>query len=524
MLTARTDAAAGNYERYYVVTGINEETLRQAKDVFENYRARGVILNESFADDEWLLTNQLQRLTLRFGANEISFKKTAGKWMGCSYRSFVDGMKAYTVFHMGSLALPGLRELVRGLTQLAEKSEPPAGRHSVELLKLLPGGGEAKDRVIEDMEERILFGYKGHTRKRQRVLADFSAYFRFNDALEDFWSGANDSEKSFYFPLYFWWNLTAILPLRPTEFLLTPRECVERKNGENILTVRRTAIKGGGRKIWYSVDGDYNLMKYAIPDKMATEIERYQKVTARMPLSSVAALFAQEPHYLYLGRAVPSFSIYYTYSNLSYCLKMFQESVMNIESDSDERINLGDTRHLAMISLIASGGSPVICKELVGHEDINISARYYANISRFVECATYEMYRKQKGSSVDLLAHRPSVASGKTVEVSGGRCDSADYMGGGISDCIRHMGQNGELGCCASCQHFIDGKSGRHLLFSDAGERRKQVDDDSRYLMRVLEMARKGRGCQEDIQTALLRLQHSSALYSRCLYRNMEGL
>ena len=42
--------------------------------------------------------------------------------------------------------------------------------------------------------------------------------------------------------------------------------------------------------------------------------------------------------------------------------------------------------------------------------------------------------------------------------------------------------------------------------------------------MRVLEMVRKGRGCNEDIQSALLKLQHSSAQYSHCLYKNMGGL
>jgi len=80
----------------------------------------------------------------------------------------------------------------------------------------------------------------------------------------------------------------------------------------------------------------------------------------------------------------------------------------------EQRINLGDTRHLAMISLIASGGSPVICKELAGH--------------------------------------------------------------------------------------------------------------DSQYLMHVLDMVRKGRGYNEDIQSALLRLQHSSSMYSKCLSKNMGGL
>jgi hypothetical protein len=198
---------------------------------------------------------------------------------------------------------------------------------------------------------------------------------------------------------------------------------------------------------------------------------------------------------------------------------------MRITSDK-ERIRLGDTRHLAMISLILSGGSPVICKELAGHEDVNISSHYYSNISKFVECATYEMYKKSSaGLTANIHNHRlPSVSA--SVAVNGGRCDSAEYVSGGIGDCISSIGPNGELGHCISCPHFIDGKTGKYILFSDSkiSSQKKQVDEDSKYLMRMLEAVRLGRGKSEDIQSALLRLQHSSSCYSHSLYKNMGGL
>ena len=522
MLTARAENSSDkSYERYYAVTGINDETLDHAKNIFEEYR--GVIINGNFSDDEWLLTNQVSKMTLRFYPNELDFKRYAEKWLGCSYRCFIDAIKAYAVFHMGIINLHGIKEIVRKLTWLAEKpcEDLPVDAHLIEFLKLLPANA-TKDRVIEDMEEHAMFGHQQQDGGRQRVLAEFNAYFRFNDALEDFWSEANAGDKLFYFPLYFWWNLTAILPLRPTEFLLTPRQCVERRKGENVLTVRRTILKGGQRKVYYNINGDYRLVKYSITDKMAAAVDEYMRATAGLPVSELDTLFVQMPHYLYLGRTAPSSSVYYSYQNLSYCLKRFQDDIMKSESDKN-RIRLGDTRHLAMISLIASGGSPVVCRELAGHEDINISSHYYSNISRFVECATYEMYRKQKGYSVDMLNHE-AICTGTTVEVNGGRCDSSAYAAGDIGDCIRNIGTGGELGHCASCPHFVDGKSGRYLLFSNADERKNQVDIDSKYLMRVLETVRKGKGCNEDIQSALLKLQHSSSRYSQCLYKNMGGM
>jgi hypothetical protein len=256
---------------------------------------------------------------------------------------------------------------------------------------------------------------------------------------------------------------------------------------------------------------------------MANEIMEYQEATESMSLSALGTLFAQEAHYAKFGRTPIDSSIYYTYINLSTCLRIFQNEVMGIPGDGENRIRLGDTRHLAMIGLIISGGSPTICKELAGHERVNISANYYSNISRFVECATYEICRKNKGTTVKMHEHRHLNVSAGAVKISGGYCDSPLYQKGKIDDCIRYMGSDGEIGYCPECPHFIDGKNRMNIVFADPAERKKQVDDDSRYLIQVLETVRKGVGCSEDIQSALLRVQHSSSWYSRCLQREWEG-
>ena len=526
MLNASIEnGSAKNYDRYYLLTELNEEMLRQANVIFEEYRARGVILNEDFLSDEWAITNQVNRTTLRFLPNELLFKRYAEDWLGCPYRRFVDGLKTYAAFNLGGFGIRGIRGIVSTLVKSAEKPYGglSADKHLIEFLKLLPGG-EKKDWVTECLEEQMLFQPQQQTQKQQRILADFTSYFDFNSELEVYWSNADERDRLFFFPLYFWWNLTAILPLRPTEFLLIPRQCLEIKNGVNILTIRRTALKGRLGKVHYNIDGDYNLMKYPITKEMAEAILKYIEATAKLHLSSLGTLFVPQAHYSYLGRPVPQSSVYYSYQNLSYCLRAFQDGIMKIAPDKD-RISLGDTRHLAMISLIVSGGSPVICKELAGHEDIAISSNYYSNISEFIKCATYDMYKRSTcRASVDLQCHRVFRMS-ETVAVDGGRCDSPAYTSGSIGDCIRSIGANGELGDCASCPHFIDGKTGKHLIYSDSNidALKDQVDADSKYLIRLLELVRKGRGCGEDIQSALLRLQHSSFSYSHSLYVNMGG-
>ena len=524
MITARTDSNNGNYDRHFIVTRIDEETLYQAKAIFDTYKSKGVVLNENFSDDIWKLTNQVKCTHLHFKINELVYLRAAEKWIGCSLSCFVDYVKIYTLFQIGTLGILGLKHLVKSLMKLSELSTAevsanekiPVKLHTLEFLKLLPNSNEMRDIVIENMEDYTLFSQHTKGLKLQRVLANFETYFKFNDCLDQFWSRAGEKEKLFYFPLFLWWNLTTILPLRPTEFLLIPRQCLSREKGENILTVRRTKLKGGKNHFHYSIAGDYQLAKYCVPEKLAVEIDWYLRATSQMPVSKLGTLFVQGAH-----KEIFEDTSHYSYHYFSDSLQRFQKEEMGMDSGSNEFIHLGDTRHIAMISLIVSGGSPTICKELAGHEDINISSHYYANISRFVESATYEFYRKQKAHRVEMRVHRLAGPI-KTVAVNYGRCDSEVYVDGGIGDCLRYIGSGGELGDCTSCPHFIDDKTGQYLAFINADEKRKQVDEDCKYLMRVLETVRKGAGCDEDIQSALLKLQCSSTKYSRCLYKNME--
>ena len=530
MLTSNAVPQNGNYEKYYTAAAFNAEVFVKAKALFDEYRSSGVILNGCFSDMEWKLTNQISNIAISFHFNEFGYQKNAMPWIGCSHSQFIDSVKAYVMFRLGSAAIAGIREIVNSFRLFIELTESDFlnttfeyASHMTELLTALPGENTRRDAMIEALEEKR-WSYRERTgENRQRVLSELGTYFRFNDAIQEHWKSASDDEKLFWFPLYLWWTLTAILPLRTTEFLLTPRECLNIENGESLITLRRTLLKGGGRKIAYRIDKDYETVRYVIPDKMAGAIMQYLEATREMAAVSLSTLFVREPHYAYFGKKPYGDLGYYTYTNLSTCLRCFQENIMGVPDES--KIHLGDTRHLAMIGLILSGGSPLICKELAGHEDINISAHYYSNISSFIECATFEAHRKSRAPAAELLERRPLVKKQQNIPIQDGFCDSEVYGRGEIYDCVKTIGANGEIGDCRRCSHYICGESGVHFLYANPAERKEWVDRDSQYLLQALEAVRRGIGLPEDIQSALLRLQHSGSEYSRCLYKNycMEG-
>lgn len=85
-----------------------------------------------------------------------------------------------------------------------------------------------------------------------------------------------------WFPIYFWVNITFILPLRATEMLVTPKDCISHTgDGKTFLTVRRTKLKKRKRTVYYDIASDYREFTYEIPDNVvAATIEKYIAVTS----------------------------------------------------------------------------------------------------------------------------------------------------------------------------------------------------------------------------------------------------
>lgn len=522
----------GNYSRYLMITNIDGENLKKAEEIFDYYRKQEVICDGRFYDNIWKVSDERSSVLLRFDFSETVFHEKVEPWMGCTASCYQEAAKAYVMFQMGTLSLPSLKEISTSFRQLAEKDAKQAVNmrksitHIVELLQIIPGYTAERDWVMEELEEAA--SAMQIRRKKQRKLADFQSYFRFHDVMNEHWFNAGREEKLYYFPIYLWWNLTAVLPLRPTEFLMIPRDCIENNNGYEI-TIRRTKLKGGNAKLTYTIEGDFNRKKYSLSKQLAEQILWYQSETEAMIPSQIDSLFRREAGSAFKrGKEGTSLESAYGYSNLNSALKVFFHEVIGECQDISE-IHLGDTRHIAMMNLIISGGSPVICMELAGHEDIDISSNYYANLSTLVECATYEMYRKtRKGNKVTLKGSTDySITPIKELtKIEGGWCSSAHRKRLEVDDCIVAVSQDGEIGDCKSCKYYRSELQGVQLDFNDSDSGKRKVNADSWFFLHMLESVRKGIGCGDDIKRAILKLQHSCHHYRECLlelYGKDEG-
>lgn len=495
------------YTCFRPITGLDAENLEKAEGKFREYKKKGIIVEGNFGDDGWILSDEVKRRRLDFSM------RLASEWTGCTYRGYQSYVKAYVVLLLGEAALTTLAEISKSLLALGTAGFEEACRwdihinHAIRFLSMIPDEQGYREAVAEYIEENRTLD---QWRSEPRQLAGFRYYLRFDKWMKDFWNRAEVGEKDFYFPIHLWWNLTSVLPLRATEFLLLPADCLKKEKGRYILTVRRTRLKKGAGRIGYAIEKDYERKDYEIPEWLAAEIDVYQKNAENHKPHEKDTLFAP-------NRFVPSG--YLTYAQMRSRLLKFCTEVMGSQ---EYPIHLGDTRHLAMINLILSGGSPVICRELAGHESIGISSNYYANLSTVVESVVYEKYFEQKGDiSMDgfpeIRLYRPKDA----VRVEGGHCDATGIAAGDISECMKNFSKSGHFGDCINCIHYYPDEDGLRITI-DKGLK-DSVDEDGFFLMQMIEQVRKGNGAQEDIAQALLRLQNSSTRYNKALCQKYEG-
>lgn len=173
-----------------------------------------------------------------------------------------------------------------------------------------------------------------------------------------------------------------------------------------------------------------------------------------------------------------------------------------------------------MIGLIISGGSPVICRELAGHESVDIASHYYTNTSRIVRSASY-FFTRDRGKSCSLVSapFRMPPEGASLHPVPGGMCGAPQVLSGDISECMRNIPAGGSPGDCAGCPWFYPDRDHLHRAVSRPGD---DASSDAPFLFALLDRLRKGQGMTCTFREALDRELASSARHFPVPDRNGE--
>lgn len=542
---ANQNEAIKMYDTVLSLQAMDTDCIDQAKKLFSEYKERRIILNTAFSDDKWNFSDEYSHVGIVFTVNKFTYRRYYQDYFVMPDDVFTDYLKTYVLLTMGDLALKALQNIVNDVKRLISKDPDQiftlteevylsSPNRVIEFFSILPemNGAEKVDKLMDALDLMTDMHYSCVSQKK-RALASFGSYFLFNDIMNDYWSSdIPEDERLFFYPLYLWWQITGVIPLRPREFILTPRDCLELKNDGWYITLRRNQIKGSDKKISYKIRDDYFTVQYKIPDKLAVAIREYIEFTKRYESTELHTLFITDTHYHQWHHKKHSNSRFFTYINLNCVMRYFfhdiieeryglriiyDRDITHLEEGCINYLSLGDTRHLALINIIAEGGTPVLAMMLAGHDNIEMSAHYYSNITSLIECRTYKQYRKfLKGNvTYEISRNMPQHLNIRdfTDLEDGGRCYSSAFSHNDYSDCKKISGPEGEIGYCPDCMYYRKERGSGFFKNDDVYKRK--IEDDCKRLEQVVRQVRIEKGNPETILQAMLRLQNSSYTYQQ---------
>ena len=523
----------------------DDNMIESAKECFQDYVEKGIILTTNFEENRWATTNEYSNVSFIFNLNKFQYKRFYEQVFQLSFDDFVTYLKSFIVLSMEHHVLISLQTFLRDIKRLIKETSWDIDFNvehikiynpsiCIDFLSTLPCLEDNElTQLIEQLDELLNVSYQLNT-KKQRKLAQFQSYFLFNDILNDYWvKPLSDEERLFYYPLYLWWQITAVVPLRPREFLLTQRNCLTEKDGKYYLTLRRNNLKGKDKGVSHKISEDYYLTTYEVPFKLASEILNYLELTKDLSSTQLDTLFVTDSHYRKWKRVTGTKNRFLTYSNLNTILKYFFNEIVsqqygyfvhhiNSPKQLDDHeinfIHIGDTRHIAMINLIAEGASPVTAMLLAGHDSVTTSSHYFSNLSQFIECRSYQLYRKltnsQTSYAISKTQHKYTVNKDYVSLDNKGRCYSPRFAEGDYSDCLKVISSHAELGSCTSCPFYR--KAGKDYFSMDKSFK-KSIDEEALIVDEAIKRVRQGKGNIEDIGEALLKLKTVSRSYQEYL-------
>ena len=505
------------------VDKMDDEIIAKSEAVFSDKVVRGVIKAQSYNSHQWQMSDEVQqKVTLNFRLDEVHFVRKASKQLNCTLAQYQQAMRIVATSYLG-FSLNYIQSAVTAMRNYANHLEFPttyeAGQVIADLLYILPGDSTFRIQTIDKIHD---IDNPKNEANQQRQLAHYQSYMEFDRYLEKFWAEATTLERIIFFPVYFWYKVTSIIPLRPTECVLTPRNCIRRDEAGAHLSLRRTKLKGTQQSCHYNIDDDYKKVEYCIPDDLAKAIEEYIMRTQDVYRSDIDVLFCKVSQFDGLNITHDN-NEHYTYNNLNQCLSHFYSKILvsrfslNIVSDVDllldgeiERILLGDTRHIALISLSTTTRDPIICQELSGHINKATQTHYSTNRRWFLDALGYMRAREARSRipSVNTL-----ITSEMLVNRGKGYCTNAAIRNGDYTKCAQAVDAYGMVGNCDVCECFLPNNHTAAVIHK--ANARKEHETICKLYCKALEQLRQGLGNHEALVSILDRLAATEEKYVR---------
>lgn len=475
---------------FYSANQYSSSNRSKYLDIFNQMAADGLI-STRFEDEKWMCYTGVKWCGVDFGFDKNKYASHIGDRFGITPWKMTDMLKCFAVYIYGSYIMQTINTKVSVITEFltrfgdADYIVYPINLETIEMFLLFINTPEPEVRTI-------LSGIRLDKPQAtgQRKLANLINYIAVQNELKDLYDGPiTDDEFKRWFPLYFWTHITFIVPLRPTEMLLTPFECITYKDGDTYLHLRRTRLKKKRYTVHYDVDKDYKEFTYKVPDTRTIEIiEKYRHMTSD---HERRYLF---DHSKYMVNGMVSLQTFnmllsdfiktYLIGNPKYDYARYASGITEFEC-----ITAGDSRPIALANLYFQDVGADICRQLADHESISTSAGYYTNVSNTILCASIMQLQRKINHGyqmADDLEDEYQLAIARRGARKGSVCMSVNrpMETGNIEDCIKedHIAE------CIGCRYYFPSAE---ELKEEIAKRKEFLDKASKTVVEYLADAEK---------------------------------
>lgn len=257
---------------------------------------------------------------------------------------------------------------------------------------------------INDSKDYIktLIGFKDTFRLGEvREIPTYSNFILFDEIIHDFMSNTTPNLREKYYPIFIWWRLTSVIPIRPIEFIEILNEGIRYEAKEDayyVLIPRRKIQPDPINKIkhvaiqhelkmskeMYNIISDFRKLANIEHEKYLFPTSFYRKFLTNKNISIKYLHYTDHMNWQQMTTLLDSFfdEVVYPQYDIAVVEKR-DELDMENEHKTIKRFNLGDTRHMSICMMMMQGFSELTIAQMAGHKNIRTQSHYSSHIDDF---------------------------------------------------------------------------------------------------------------------------------------------
>lgn len=496
----------------YVDRVYSEEFLKKCRLFHKELVESGRMIGE-FESEIWTGYSGVKKNRMNFCMKSCLYKEHIGKEFNISEDTMKNMLRCFALYRSGNYIYRTIGVKINAIKNFLQRYKDKDYRVTMPEVVAIEDFLGFIQTPYEQIEY-ILSNLKLVREKMrgQRELATIINYLVVQNEINHIYRhNCRDDIFIRWFPIYFWANVTFVIPIRATEMLVTPKECVVIKDGKKYIRIRRTRLKKGRsikKVVYHFIENDYEEILCGFPnDEVIDNIKKYMKLTAN-----------QDRRFLFIYNEfmINEMLSLNAFNNL---LALFiDENIIGnrrydfvkyaTDINEFEHVSAGDSRPIAIANIYFQDFSEDICRQIAGHVHVNTTAGYYTNISETIWASSIvKLQRKLNNECRESEKrynqnHVIAIGMDKSVCLSPKRLNDC-YN---IDDCIEQE----HLSECMGCKFY---RPSNNELENFLRRHKEKADNGAKQILEVMNGVMKTKNKEIDLEELFLSIQTDAVRY-----------